>query len=198
MEIAKFEWLCDVVIHNTQELIRKSINTPKWKYKPNKADFGSFRKFCDYYHEKYRKVNLSEEFLTEYMNKQFEWMFYRNEVTEHKLNSVRLTWFFGAKAIARWEGKLAEKAQTHYNKFRKNGLALERKYNNSVYDFKAVYPFEESEKKRYHNTEAGLAWCYENTNMFNRLSEYCATCVHSKDCVGLMGQQVNKKRNNAG
>lgn len=181
-ETLHFEWLCDVVVHNAQQLIRNATKAPRWKYNPNKADFGSFRKFFEYYQERYRKAQMTDAFLIEYMNKQFEWMFYRDEVTEHKLNSVRLTWFFGAKAIARWEAKLAEKQQSSHTKFKKNGLALKAKSYKSEVDYTEVYDFEELEKSRFHNTEAGLIWCIENTNLFNQKSPFCENCIFASEC----------------
>ena len=197
-----FEWLCDVVVGNTQQLIRNALkdSRPNFKYKPNKSDFGSFRKFFDYYQARYKKVKMTDAFLIEYMNKQFEWIFYRDEVTEMKLNNVRLTWLFGQKAIKRWEEKMADKSHSAHRKFKKEGLALKGKSYIAEIDYNAVEDFEENERARFYETEAGLTWCLENTTLFNGKSILCQNCPFAVECKAALKHYypaIHKIRNGA-
>lgn len=189
IEVAHFEWLCDLVVDNTQQLIRNAIRNENFKYKPNKSDFGVFKKFVTYYQSKYKKAKITDAFLIEYMNKQFEFMFYRNEVTDLKLNNVRLTWFFGDKAIKRWEEKLAKKQQSSATKFKKNELSLLSKKYAITLNWLEVVEFEELEKARFHNTEAGIVWCCQNTNLFNPVSPVCRGCIFAGECKSLLRQE---------
>jgi len=187
-----FEWLCDVVVDNAQTLIRNSLDRLDYKYKPNKADFGSFRKFFEYYQTRYRKKRMSDAFLIEYMNKQFDWMMYRNEVADNKLNKVRLSWFFGAKAIERWEKQLSEKVLYNTSQLRSEGVALEGKSYERSLEYGELHEYEERERSRFHNTEAGLFWCIDNTYLFHSKSIFCKECEYAEECKAISQENFPK------
>lgn len=191
-DIMHFEWLCDVVVDNAQTLIRRSLDRFEYKYKPNKADFGSFRKFFSYYQTRYKKRQMTDAFLIEYMNKQFDWMMYRDEVADNKLNKVRLSWFFGPKAIERWEKQLAEKVVFNSSQLRTEDVALKAKSYNSVLDYSELHSYEELERSRFHNTEAGLIWCVDNTYLFHSKSKFCLGCKFAQECKAISQENFSK------
>ena len=191
-ETMHFEWLCDVVVDNAQTLIRKSLDRYDYKYKPNKSDFGSFRKFFEYYQTRYKKRQMSDAFLIEYMNKQFDWMMYRNEVAEKKLNNVRLSWFFGAKAIERWEKHLSEKVLFYSTQLHTEGVALKGKTYEREIEFGELHGYEDLERGRFHNTDAGLFWCVDNTFLFHSKSAFCSECRFAAECRAISQENFPK------
>ena len=191
-ETMHFEWLCDVVVDNAQTLIRKSLDRYDYKYKPNKADFGSFRKFFEYYQTRYKKRQMSDAFLIEYMNKQFDWMMYRNEVADRKLNNVRLSWFFGAKAVERWEKQLSEKVLFYTSQLHNEEVALKAKTYESALEFTELHGYEDRERGRFHNTDAGLFWCVDNTYLFHSKSAFCRECRFAPECQAISQENFPK------
>lgn len=194
MEIANNDvnQFVDLVSPKIEELVRKAIKNQYWKYKIGNADFGSVRKFLLFFRKTYKKRFPSEEFLTEYLNKQFQFYFYRDSVAEYKLNYVRMTWFFGEKSLKRWTDGMSTKGHSAHTNFKKQDLHLKEIQQKSLYNLDKTYPFEEAEKKRFLNTDAGLIWCYENTTMFHSDSQVCDVCQHKTECKKLM-KSTNKK-----
>lgn len=191
-DVMHFERLCDVVVDNTQTLIRKALDKYEYKYKPNKSDFGSFRKFFAYYQARYKKRKMSDAFLIEYMNKQFDWMMYRDQIADKKLNNVRLTWFFGAKAIERWEKNLSEKVLYNTSQLRSEGVALGSKTYHKALEFSELHDYEELERLRFHNSDAGLFWCIDNTYLFHSKSELCSCCRYASECKAISQENFPK------
>lgn len=183
-----FEYMCDVAVDNIQILIRNSTGRMNFRYKSNKSDFGSFALFFKWYQERYRKVEMTEGFLREYMNKTFEFYMYRNEVAVNGLNKMRLNWFFGAKSIKRWEESLFEKVVYDSSQNRQDDLLLRREQGNTSIDFSIVDPTEEAEKQRLRNTDAGLDWCFSETFLHHPLSPTCEGCRFALECESL---QIN-------
>lgn len=183
--------------------IQRLLKNPYYKYKSTKIDESCFENFLIWCDEQYDLTSLGRDFLEKYVEYQFDYWYalVRKKITDKNYNSVRFSWIFGDKARQRWV-----KFQKDPKRISQYWLKIRQQRDIQFSDFVfqtnvkvlKIHPTDELERGRYLNTEAGLLWCIDNTDLFHPLSQCCAECIYQSNCKKLLVENyhhLSKVRN---
>lgn len=149
----------------------------------------------------YPLENIGSEFLMEYLY--FSFSFWKSIEREDFKDFPLFNWVFGKRGYERWRSKnkewkyfaeknLGQKPKDLVFSIKISGKSTSKvdKKNSesgfiSNYDrksYRVVNHFEESDKKKFLNTEEGFLNCLEFTSLYNGKSRNCVRCKFSKEC----------------
>ena len=131
---------------------------------------------------------IAEDNLRKFMEYQFNY-WYKHDAKYGKGTSIQIEWIIGSKAIERWNSRTDKQKKKTDFIIRKN-LKKDIKFNEvdktASDDYKRILldvrDSEEIEKKRFHNTSKGFAYCLISTSLYNHKSKYCSLCDKSSEC----------------
>ncbi len=121
----------------------------------------------------YEKI-LTKDFIWNYIS--FQMAYWYDKRIKHKIS---LNWFFGEKAIQRWENR--PESFLYYNQLFLNKLGIEKPISYYKTDLRSK--FEEVRSKDF-NTDKGLENCLIGS-FYSEHSNYCKTCEFKDICKQL-------------
>lgn len=186
------------VVRRRQRLFRYSVDLfigmlekatkRRFNYKCTTTDISCFEKFVDHFGD-----NVGEEYIRKFTEYQMQSWF--NDGTDIDYSrQIRYSWFFGAKAIKRWEKfDIAFNVRTVRNDVKKkydiNVIEIKTEINQMVLQ---LIDSEEKHKTKYLNTKRGLLWCIANTTLYFHKSPKCAICIYKDDCKQALKENYKK------
>lgn len=114
---------------------------------------------------------LTKDFIWNYVA--FQMSYWYNLQTKYK---IALNWFFGEKAIQRWDNK--SESALYYTQLFLNKLGIERPISYYKTDLRSKF---EEVRARDFNTDKGLENCLIEA-FYSECSSYCKTCDFKDIC----------------
>ncbi len=130
-------------------------------------------KTLDLFISSYKDV-LTNDFIWNYIS--FQMAYWYKLKTKHK---IALSWFFGEKAVERWERR--PESFLYYNQLFLNELGIEKPISYYRTDLRSK--FEEVRSKDF-NTDKGLENCLSEA-FYSKSSNYCKICDFKDICKQL-------------
>lgn len=116
--------------------------------------------------------------------------------------TIKLHWLLSKEARKRYLSFLNNPKYTFLFEGTKNTFLtfydVKSHFYSDFEDKTKLNQYEEKEKERFFNTEAGLLWCIEQTTLFNSNSKYCESCNFKTSCKEILRQRltkINRQRN---
>ena len=156
-------------------------------FSPRGSEVKLINSFCELLEEHYGKDTVDINFLFSFFVFQFE--YWHDKETRFGKGRVMLNWVIGPKSFERWCNR-HEKWDYFSNEFaREYGInksdVLEivnyvEKDGSDKYDI--FSNIENTERRRFHNTERGFLNCIQLTTMYNNKTKWCILCKNSASC----------------
>lgn len=189
----------DTVIAAYEYFYHRVLRRKGFSFDPSKREYDMINKFISMMYESY-KSSMSVEVLFEYML--FQFYRWKDAKTTFSAGTVFINWVFGKKSVKLWleltkEVMMFDKSLDDANK--KYGINIVSFYNSVGQDDRVqltspvdVRRIHDMERKRFYNTEKGLAICLLYTSMYDKDSSLCMECFNMADCISFK-KYINAK-----
>lgn len=143
------------------------------EYKPKHSDNEVLTNFLLELHLRYNLKTLDKRFFFTYLGNQFYW-----REGSRSFNKYSLLNIFGKAPLKRYleDTKKSELGFIDDLFLSKNKIRFSELFPESK------LKLESKERKRFHNTPAGLNFCLDTTTLYDRNCFECMTCNFQKEC----------------
>ncbi len=180
------------VIKYYQHFYIKKYGNDSYVFKPSTKALVQIEAFLINLHSEYKLETLGPVFLSRYFSFQFKRIegqnFKRFSSVKGDDGKVQIYDIIGKKAYEYWINRDKEFDFTMK-------LNLNLIINKHI---DTLSKAEEIEKKRFFNTDTGIANCLMRTTLYNHKSTSCILCIHKLDCKKILKvnyPQIYKHRN---
>lgn len=125
-----------------------------------------------------KELNVSENWWFEYLCYQFE--YFCEKDTRFGKGKILPNWIFGKEAYKRWENR-DDRFWMYWVDMFVTKYEINRPKNFTRVSYSDIVSFKERERRRFFNTEKGLAHCLENY-LYDAKGETCRICKFKKNC----------------
>lgn len=184
--------LKEFIIEAYEVFSRRLHNIPQFVFEPSERELKQIENFIDLLEKRYHKSSLGRTFLYNFISFNYE---YWSDLDHKAKKRIPLNWIIGKKSIERWVNRTEDDLYHSQKYVSERGIhvglikAGTEKRSDDVTQLKR---YEETEKKRYHNTGLGMTNCIETTTLYNHRSVHCLSCNKRSQCKKLLKDNYPK------
>lgn len=161
------------------------------------ADLTTLTKFVNKLDKQFGIQSVGITWLVNYFDRQFQYWVYVDSGgrMRYGLRALQLSWIIGDKAYKRHDVDLRHFYSNNLtSEFRKKlkFSVLKEFFPKEKSPFTELSITEESEKERFYNTDAGLLWCIQETDMYHHKSKLCTLCINAEGCKRVLKHNFPK------
>ena len=163
----------------------KVNNDPEFVYYTTKRDYLILTKFLTFMKLEYQLSSLGDEFWFDFVSFQFSKRVDNNE------NGILLNHIFCKISIERWK-KREKNYQYHLKKdfLEPYNIVKGNLIKNEDIDC-SLKSLKEKEKKKLYNTVNGFLNCLEYTDLYNKESDVCLSCLFKLECEKILKRRID-------
>ena len=162
-----------------------------FEFNPSDREKKSLTNFIILLDKKYGIESVSTNIIFDYFTFQLD---YWANLDSRFGKKIPLNWYIGKKAFNRFLNR-TEKDLWHAKRtLKKYNININQVQEKKIKDFKAlkIRVYEETEKKRFFNTDRGFLNCIESTTLFNHRSLECISCKNKIECKKILKENFTK------
>lgn len=164
-----------------QHFYIKFCGVQNYLFVPKESEIKSINRITKWFDENYGKFAVGTNMIFDFCAYQF--YFYSKPNAIQSKRYIHIGHIIGEKAIERWINKNQNELQKALLWTSQIGVLITDL--NEIINYQEPVSFnalEETERKRFHNTEFGLMHCLTLTKGYSKNSEYCKLCKWSVKC----------------
>lgn len=176
------------VVLSFYEYFNKRRYLEKKKFIPTKTNIKDVNTFLEIIDSEYSLHSVGLNFLYEYFI--FQYQYWDNVSIESKFNDkIALNYIIGKKAFERWKTRDKEFDWTIEKNKIEEKYGIVKSYlieEKEIEEQQPKFSLEKEVRKKYLNTDKGLAMCIEYTTLYDPKDLSCLRCKYQKDCKELL------------